>query len=49
MLDLFPETVNPVEIIPARKLVARVAALYVAPSDHFETRAVDELRLGFDG
>ncbi|TIM65097.1 MAG: molybdenum cofactor sulfurase, partial [Mesorhizobium sp.] len=49
MLDLFPEMVNPVEIIPARKLVARVAALYVAPSDHFETRAVDELRLGFDG
>ncbi|RWO86227.1 MOSC domain-containing protein [Mesorhizobium sp.] len=49
MLDLFSETVNPVEIIPARKLVARVAALYVAPSDHFESRAVDELRLGFDG
>ncbi|CAH2408478.1 MOSC domain-containing protein [Mesorhizobium escarrei] len=49
MLDLFPETVNPVEIIPARKLAARVAALFVAPSDHFETRAVDELRLGFDG
>ncbi|TIM56074.1 molybdenum cofactor sulfurase [Mesorhizobium sp.] len=49
MLDLFPETENPVEIIPARKLAAQVAALYVAPSDHFETRAVDELRLGFNG
>ncbi|UVC18558.1 MOSC domain-containing protein [Mesorhizobium onobrychidis] len=49
MLDLFPETENPVEIIPARKLAAQVAAVYVAPSDHFETRAVDELRLGFDG
>ncbi|MGX9120532.1 MOSC domain-containing protein [Mesorhizobium sp. BHbsci] len=49
MLHLFPETENPVEIIPARKLAAQVAALYVAPSDHFETRAVDELRLGFNG
>ncbi|TIQ21528.1 MAG: molybdenum cofactor sulfurase, partial [Mesorhizobium sp.] len=49
MPDLFPEAENPVEIIPARKLAARVAALYVAPSDHFQTRAVDELRLGFDG
>ena len=49
MLDLFPEAEKPIEIIPARKLVARAAALYVAPSDHFETRAVDALRLGFDG
>ncbi|MBB6412058.1 MOSC domain-containing protein [Mesorhizobium sangaii] len=49
MLDLFPEAEKPVEIVPARKLVAKVAALYVAPSDHFETRPVDALRLGFDG
>ncbi|RWF56576.1 MAG: MOSC domain-containing protein [Mesorhizobium sp.] len=49
MLHLFPETESPVEIIPARKLAAQVAALYVAPSDSFETRAVDELRLGFNG
>ncbi|RWM23457.1 MAG: MOSC domain-containing protein [Mesorhizobium sp.] len=49
MLDLFSEIENPVEIIPARKLAAQVVALYVAPSDHFETCAVDELRLGFDG
>ncbi|AZO00464.1 MOSC domain-containing protein [Mesorhizobium sp. M9A.F.Ca.ET.002.03.1.2] len=49
MPDLFPEAENPVEIIPARKLAAQVAALYVAPSDHFETRAVDELRVSFDG
>lgn len=49
MLDLFPEAEKPIEIIPARKLVAKVAALYVAPSDHFETRPVDSLRLGFDG
>lgn len=47
--DLFPEAENPVEIIPGRKLAARAAALYVAPPDHFETRAVDELRLGFGG
>ncbi|TGU93858.1 MOSC domain-containing protein [Mesorhizobium sp. M00.F.Ca.ET.151.01.1.1] len=49
MLDLFPEAEKPVEIIPAKKLSARAAALYVAPSDHFQTRSVDELRLGFDG
>jgi hypothetical protein len=49
MLDMFPEAEKPVEIIPARKLVAKAAALYVAPSDHFETCAVDELRLGFNG
>lgn len=49
MLDLFPEAERPVEIIPARKLSARTAALYVAPADHFQTRPVEELRLGFDG
>lgn len=49
MLDLFSEAETPVEIVPARKLAAKVTALYVAPSDHFETRAVGELRLGFDG
>ncbi|MER8370342.1 molybdenum cofactor sulfurase [Mesorhizobium sp. M0991] len=49
MPDLFPATGNPVEIVPARKLAARVAALYLAPFDRFETRAVDALQLGFDG
>ncbi|MDF3212761.1 MOSC domain-containing protein [Mesorhizobium sp. M7A.F.Ca.CA.001.09.2.1] len=49
MPDLFPEAEKPVEIIAARKLAARAAALYVAPADHFQTRPVDELRLGFDG
>ncbi|MFD2058578.1 MOSC domain-containing protein [Mesorhizobium calcicola] len=49
MLDLFPEAEKPIEIVPARKLAAKVAALYLAPSDHFETRPVDALRLGFDG
>jgi len=41
MLDLFPEAEKPVEIVPARKLLAKVAALYLAPSDHFETRPVE--------
>ncbi|MER8409407.1 MOSC domain-containing protein [Mesorhizobium sp. M0184] len=49
MLDMFPATETPVEIVPARKLAAMVAALYLAPFDHFETRAVDKLQLGFDG
>ncbi|MER8385305.1 molybdenum cofactor sulfurase [Mesorhizobium sp. M0751] len=49
MPDLFPATENPVEIVPARKLAARVAALYLASFDRFETRAVDTLQLGFDG
>lgn len=49
MLDLFPEVEKPVEIIPAKKLSARAAALYAAPFDHFQTRPVGELRLGFDG
>ncbi|ADV12244.1 MOSC domain-containing protein [Mesorhizobium ciceri] len=49
MPDLFPEAEKPVEIIAARKLAARAAALYVASADHFQTRPVDELRLGFDG
>jgi hypothetical protein len=49
MLDLFPEAEKPAEIIPARKLAAKAAALYLAPADHFQTRPVDELRLGFDG
>ena len=47
--DLFPESEKPVEIIPAKKLSAHAVALYVAPFDHFQTRAVEELRLGFDG
>ncbi|WP_137931956.1 MOSC domain-containing protein [Mesorhizobium comanense] len=49
MLDLFPEAEKPIDIIPAKKLSARAAALYVAPSDHFQTRPVAELQLGFDG
>ena len=37
------------EILPARKLAARVAGTFVAPFDHFVTRATEELRLGFEG
>jgi len=37
------------EIVPARKLSARVAGVFVAAGSHFETRAVDALDLGFDG
>lgn len=48
-LDLFPANEPPADIVPGRKLVAKAAALYAASFDHFETRAVDELRLGFDG
>lgn len=49
MLDLFPETGPRFDIVPARKLAARAAVLYAAPSDHFQTRSVEALRLGFDG
>ncbi|MFI0843368.1 MOSC domain-containing protein [Mesorhizobium sp. IMUNJ 23232] len=36
-------------IVPAKKLTGRVAGLYLAAADHFETAAVDGLTLGFDG
>jgi hypothetical protein len=37
------------EILPARKLLGKVAGVYVAPFNHFETRATPVLQLGFDG
>jgi hypothetical protein len=37
------------EILPGRKLPARVAGLFAAPGDSFVTRAIDTLDLGFDG
>jgi hypothetical protein len=49
MRDLFPETLSEPEIVPGRKLNARVAGLYMAPAAHFETLAVEVLQLGFDG
>ncbi|PBC03164.1 MOSC domain-containing protein [Mesorhizobium sp. WSM3860] len=48
-LELFSSAEPTVDIVPGRKLTARAAALYLAPFDHFETRPVEELRLGFDG
>lgn len=37
------------EILPGRKLSGTVAGAYVAPFDHFETRAVAGLALNFEG
>ena len=37
------------DIVPAKKLTGRIAGLYVAATNHFETSAVDTLPLGFDG
>lgn len=37
------------EIVPARKLSARVAGVFVASGGHFETKAVEALELGFGG
>src|SRR5262245_4325930 len=37
------------EILPGRKLAAKVTGTFVAPFDHFVTRATEELRLGFEG
>jgi hypothetical protein len=48
MLDL-PTRQDDPEILPAHKLSAKVAGVYTAPEDHFETRAVDALDLGFEG
>ncbi|MGN6469687.1 MAG: MOSC domain-containing protein [Rhizobiaceae bacterium] len=50
-LELFRGEIEPdeIEIVPGRKMEATVAGLYVAPFDHFETRAVAELGLSFEG
>ncbi|RUW01278.1 MULTISPECIES: MOSC domain-containing protein [unclassified Mesorhizobium] len=48
-LELFPSAEPTADIVAGRKLTALAAALYAAQSDHFETRPVDEMRLGFDG
>lgn len=37
------------EVLPGRKLAGRVTETLLAPFDHFETRAVPELRLSFAG
>ena len=48
MLDV-PAAQDDIEIHPARKLTATVAGVFVAPFDHFVTRATDALELGFEG
>lgn len=48
-LELFPTAEPTIDIVPGRKLTAKAVALYAAPSDHFETKAVEDLHLGFDG
>ena len=49
MLDLFPETRPLPEIVPARKLLGKVAGAYAALAGRFETQAVEALELTFDG
>ncbi|RFC68237.1 MULTISPECIES: MOSC domain-containing protein [Mesorhizobium] len=36
-------------VVAQQKLAARVDGVFAAPFDHFETRSVDALELGFDG
>jgi hypothetical protein len=48
MLDL-QSPADEIEILPARKLNARVASVYIAENDDFETRATDALELDFRG
>ena len=49
MLDLLQRAGEGAEIVPARKLTARVAGLYAALKGRFQTEPVGELQLGFDG
>jgi hypothetical protein len=49
MLDLFQRAGEAAEIVPGRKLTARVAGLYAALKGSFQTESVGELQLGFDG
>jgi len=49
MKPLPDPVVSEAEIVPPRKLAARVVAVFVASSGTFETRAVDALNLGFEG
>ena len=49
MLDLKIPAGEAAEIVPARKLTARVAGLYAALKGSFQTEPTAELLLGFDG
>ncbi|HTV67307.1 MAG TPA: molybdenum cofactor sulfurase [Rhizobiaceae bacterium] len=48
-MDLLPLEHPLPEILPAKKLLGHVAGTFVAPFDHFETRAVERLELSFEG
>jgi hypothetical protein len=47
--ELFERRDDEPEIVPAKKLLAAVAGVYVAPARHFVTRQADRLDLTFDG
>ena len=47
--DPFSRSDDSMEIYPARKLLARVEGLYRAPGKDFQTRAFENLELGFEG
>lgn len=49
MLDPTMRREDEPEILPGKKLAARVAGVYTAPLDHFVTRAVEALPLTFEG
>jgi hypothetical protein len=49
MLDPQPHLDGEPDIVPVRKLTAAVSGVYAAPHRRFQTEAVDELVLGFDG
>jgi hypothetical protein len=48
MLDVAAQ-VDDIQIVPSRKLSARVAGVFAARGEDFITEALGELRLGFDG
>ncbi len=49
MLELLPRLDSEPEILPVRKLAAKVEGAYFAPRDRFQTEAVDALTLDFTG
>ncbi|MDR7219994.1 MOSC domain-containing protein [Aminobacter aminovorans] len=49
MLDPTMHREGEPEILPGRKLAGRIAGVYIAPADHFVTRAVETLPLTFEG
>lgn len=47
--DLFARSEGLPDIVPARKLTAKVAGVYRAPADDFQSRAAKSLEVSFDG